>query len=522
MRRPGCFSWKPKVMAVPDYFARNAVAIAQAISGLDEERLGSILAGVRIGITLGHDSVRKEGQALTDLLVRLLSRLYPTLLFRSDSAGTVEQDARALAQRINPRVDSDGTPNIEVVVGSSTLKPWCPRQFFVGSTGWQASFSTTTMQTCTDTEIPFGPGVAACLAAANLFRHVFLPDSALDSDATFDVLQELGALGETLGTSKLSGNTVLAGCGAIGNATAWALSRIPLEGKLTIIDHQMLDLGNLQRYVLAERSDEGLSKPALAARYFAGPLKVVQYDKPLAAYLEEQDHRIDRLLLALDSASDRRAAQASLPRWVANAWTQPGDLGVSTHDFLHGACVCCLYLPERAAMNEDAIIAEAFGVPSRLMEIRLLLYRNEGAPRQLLEAIAVARDIPLDRLLPFEGRPLRSLYTEGFCGGAALPLSRMGTPRADVHVPLAHQSALAGVLLAAAALRGELRETHGSQVMQLDMLKPLPPNCCRPVAKDPRGICICQDSDYRDVYQTKYAEVRTTRQTKRKSRSRSK
>lgn len=159
-------------------------------------------------------------------------------------------------------------------------------------------------------------------------------------------------------------------------------------------------------------------------------------------------------------------------------------------------------------MNEDAIIAEAFGVPARLMQIRLLLHRNEGVPRDLLEAIAPARDVTLDRLIPFEGRPVRALYVEGFCGGAVIPLSQIGAPRTDVHVPLAHQSALAGVLLAAAAVRDVLWGSTGSHITQLNVLKPLPASPIRPAAKDPRGLCICQDRDYREVYEEKFGQVR--------------
>ena len=67
------------------------------------------------------------------------------------------------------------------------------------------------------------------------------------------------------------------------------------------------------------------------------------------------------------------------------------------------------------------------------MEVRELLYGNGGAPRGLLEASATARGIPFDKLLPFEGRPLRNLYTEGFCGGAVIPLSETGAPANDMH-----------------------------------------------------------------------------------------
>src|SRR6185312_4825959 len=342
-------------MAIPDYFARNAVAIAQAISGLDEDRLSGALDKVRVGVTLGRDSEHIEGRALTDLLVRLLARLYPTLIFRAESKSAAAESARDLARRINPHVTLEGKPTIELVVGSTRLRSWASQRLYAGSTGWTATFSDNKPQSCGNSNIPFGAGVAACLAAANLFRRVFLPESALDTDVTFDTMDHNRAAGSSIPTAKMSTDLVLAGCGAIGNAAVWALSRAPMSGKITLVDHQSIDLGNLQRYVLADRVDEGSAKPAVAARFFIGALKAIPVEQDLASFLETNGHRIDHLLLALDSAQDRRAAQASLPRWITNAWSQPGDLGISTHDFLNGACVSCLYLPERALMNEDAI-----------------------------------------------------------------------------------------------------------------------------------------------------------------------
>ncbi|MHB8812511.1 MAG: E2 ligase fold family C protein, partial [Steroidobacteraceae bacterium] len=496
-------------MAIPDYFGRNAVAIAQVISGLDEERLSAALSDVRVGITIGRDARGFEGRALLDLLVRLVSRLYPTVAFRADHDNSVCDDARDLASRINPNVELTGKPTVELVVGSTRLRSWAPQRIFVGSTAWTAAVSTSRPQPCGYTEIPFGAGAAACLGAANLFRHVFLPESRLDADATFAILGAEEPSTPITMVRAASGDLALAGAGAIGNAAAWALARTPVTGALAIVDHETVDLGNLQRYVLTERSDEGHPKPAVLARHFKGSLAADPNCLDLASFIVSRSHQIDRLLLALDSARDRRLGQASLPRWVANAWTQPGDLGVSIHDFLNGACVCCLYLPDRALMNEDGIIAQAFGVPDRIMEIRLLLHNSGGAPRGLLEAIATAREVPLDRLLPFEGRPVRTLYTEGFCGGAVIPLSQIGAPRSDVHVPLAHQSALAGVLLAAAAVRNIHGGARGSQITQLDVLKPMPAFPSRPAAKDPRGICICQDVDYRDAYMRKFGGIRT-------------
>ncbi|EQD68685.1 ThiF family protein, partial [mine drainage metagenome] len=165
-------------------------AIAQVISGLDEPRLAAALSDVRIGITIGRDAHGSEGRALLDLLVRLVSRLYPTLVLRADHDNGVCDSARELATRINPNVELTGTPTVEIVIGSSRLRPFAPQRIFVGSSAYKAMISTTRQQSCGDTQIPFGAGAAACLGAANLFRHVFLPDSPLDTDATFSTLEE--------------------------------------------------------------------------------------------------------------------------------------------------------------------------------------------------------------------------------------------------------------------------------------------------------------------------------------------
>ena len=475
--------------------------------GLDEERLASMLDSVCIGVTIGHDAGSKEGQATVDLLVRLLARLYSSIAVRDEVGGSVADEACALARRINPRVNFSGQPTVEVVVGSARARPRSAGTVFVGSDGWRARLSMCRPQVCGESNNPFGAGFAACLGAATVFRHVFLGEAGWERDVEFTVP---GAGEFADGVADVTGEVgslVLAGAGAVGNAAAWALARSDVHGTIEIVDHQAVDLGNLQRYVLAERNDEHKRKAGLVASKFNGTLGARAHDCTLADFVHKQRHKVENLLLALDSAKDRRAAQASLPQRIANAWTQPGDLGVSQHGFLDGACVNCLYLPDSRQRNEDEIIAESFGVPEKVMEVRELLYRNAGAPRGLLEAIATARGILLDKLLPFEGRPLRSLYTEGFCGGAVISLSETGAPAHDVHVPLAHQSALAGVLLAAAGVGMGMGGCADSVVVQYDVLKPQKRFQIYPAAKHPGNSCICQDKDYRDVYRKKYERM---------------
>lgn len=495
-------------MGLAPYYARGALAAAQVLQGFDEARFRERLGEVRIGVAFGPDAAASmEGRALLDLLVRLLARLYPTLLIRENGTGSIGEELSELARRINPEIELvSGTPSIEVVVGEQA-EAAAPLVLYAGSNGWDALLSPRGHRWLGRSAIPFGAGAAACFAAGNVFRKVFIDGSEFDPETTFSTFLREPRSTDAAPSFTVIGDVVLVGLGAIGNGAAWAFGRTNVNGRLWLVDHQVVDLGNLQRYILAERRDEGLMKTEVASRFLSNGLVAKPEPVTLAEFLPANGYAWDLMLLALDSARDRRAAQASLPRRVVNAWTQPGELGMSTHDFLEGACVSCLYLPEHALENEDHIIANALGVPERLMEIRLLLHSGGAVGRELLEAIAQKLNVDAQRLYDFEGKPVRSLYVEGFCGGAVLPLGSAGTPRQDVHVPLAHQSALAGVLLAAAALGSDRRAGRGTKVTRLDPLRPVPPVPTQPASKDPRGLCICQDQDYRAVYARKYTSA---------------
>lgn len=482
------------------------MAIAQVVSGLDEEVLANMLCNVSVGVAVGSDASCLECRSAVDLLVRLLARLYPTMAFRDESGCGFDRKAASLARQINPGIDVSHKPTVEVAVGAVRGELNATDTFFAGCDGWTARLSREKPQSCGSSNNPFGAGLVACLAASEVFKQLFKPEAQLGHELELSIPPSCISIANRYDVEGVVGNLVLAGAGAIGNATAWALSRVQVRGTIDIVDDEAIDLGNLQRYVLAKRIDENKLKAEFVAEQFNGTLKANAHPVKISKYLELRNSRTDLLLLALDSAYDRRAAQASLPRRIANAWTQPNDLGVSVHNFLQGACVNCLYRPEGQQTNEDATLAECFGVMDRLMEVRSMLHKNEGAPRYLLEAISVARNVPLEKLLPFEGRSLRQLYSEGFCGGAVIPLKNLDAEDVDVHVPLAHQSAMAGVLLAAAAIRSGLGEPHASIVTQFDVLKPQTKFQSYPVNKDTSGGCICQDEDYIDVFLQKYVD----------------
>lgn len=62
----------------------------------------------------------------------------------------------------------------------------------------------------------------------------------------------------------------LVGAGAIGQATALTLRASGAAGRLAVVDHEVLELSNLQRYVLSDESDVGQAKVDLVQQALSG------------------------------------------------------------------------------------------------------------------------------------------------------------------------------------------------------------------------------------------------------------
>ncbi len=115
-----------------------------------------------------------------------------------------------------------------------------------------------------------------------------------------------------------------------------------------------------------------------------------------------------------------------------------------------------------------------------------MLHLGTPLPSAFLEAVAAVLGVEVDALQRFERRTVPELYVDGLCGGAIVPLSRTHSAPADVHVPLAHQSALAGVLLCAGFVTVLERGPQvGSTATRLDALCPVAPVPTAPLGKDP-------------------------------------
>lgn len=508
-------------MALADFFGRAELAASQVLQEFDPAAFEEVLNSQVVAVAFDDAAARSvEGRITLEMTINLLSRLYPRLAVLADgvAAEGMVDNLISLSRAINPKIDvgtdSEGV-TVCLAVGDSEASG-AGVTVYLGSDGWVARVSTDRPVSSGATDNPFGAAAAACFGTANAFRAVFssqIQNGDLDEDFSVSLLDYDPASSEPanpgLGCVDLR-ESHLVGLGAIGNGAIWALSKVPrLSGELHLVDHEEVDLTNLQRYVLATMADVGASKVALAEGLLRGiGLQAHPHPERWGAYLAGRDDwKLDKVAVAVDSAQDRVGVQAALPRWVVNAWTQPEDLGVSRHTFDGDqACLACLYLPKGEKKSEARLVAEAIGLPNEWQDVGARLLKNTPTDRLFLESIAAAKGIALERLLPFEGGPLRALYVEGWCGRAVIGFGNEAGQVARAEVPMAFQSALAGVMLAAelVARATGLKYAPPPVETRINLLRPLAEVLSFPVAKDSKGRCICQDEHFVGAYRAKH------------------
>ncbi len=509
-------------MAVPRFFDRVADASSAAV-GLDRDELRVRLEGVTVALAAHPDTVPDPGAF--DLAANLLARLYPRIAVSGPANLADAAKARIIA--VNPDCDlvdggSDGTPEILWSPRRGT-----PQQVTVWACGWNVVLDGAECQDAP--AISAAAFAAACIGVGELFRLVFAEELGArgrrgPTPASFNLvtLGDAEELEPGLGAGADIGRAALVGAGAIGQAALLTLRANDCTGQLAVIDPEKLELSNLQRYVLGTDADVGAQKTALAARELqAGRIRTnklaCRWGDPPVANL-----RVDSVLVALDSAQARIEVQAGLPGRIYNAWTQPRDLGWSRHEnFGIDPCLACLYWPDRPRPHRYQVIAQELGLDEQRVLIYLAGSQPIGTPlapgvplpqlpgtpvpantdrwwtTPLIVDIAAENDLAPERLSQWGHRSLDDFYREAICGGALLDMRNAARDR-TAEVPMAHQSAFAGVMLASQLIIASTKELASRRPLETEgrynVLAPLPQLLSQPRQKSER--CICSDPDF--------------------------
>lgn len=512
-------------MATPRFFDRIADASLPFLKGVLRRDFRAALDRKVVVLEAPSDVDDLALAAGWSLSVNLCARLYPKIRLLGDKSAV--EAAAQLILAINPNCDVTQSDGKADAVLSWRALPSTPG-VFASAAGWNAIIDD-------DSKLGLPAAAPAAMAAAaiavgELFRTVF--GELLGEKGRYSI--EPGGFNlvslmprddrPAIPPSFAIGKVHLVGAGALGEMAIVTLLAANAEGELLVIDDQAVELPNTQRYVLTVDTSEGALKVDLAELACRGSrIAVIRVPARWGLDQRAMAGSADTVLVGVDSAVARIDIQAGLPRRIYNAFTGPFDLGWSRHEaFGSDACLACLYWPIGTIPNTFEVIASDIGehplrvlsyltsklpvgMPLQPMQVpRLMAAPDDSATwlhRSLLDDLA--QKFGVSDTSRWESMPLERLYNEAICGGG-LVRQTIGT-RGDLAVPLAHQSALAGVMLASqlliasepslAALRPPAIEARYN-VFGRPSQSPSVPRSCVPT-------CICSD----DFYLTRSREV---------------
>jgi hypothetical protein len=301
-------------------------------------------------------------------------------------------------------IEPDARLDRTLLVGNSTD---CQADLYLHGEGWWGGISEKPIADLQSlhgsSALPFGPYVAACLAAAEVFKAARLRPGAYRSPgAAFYSLWDHRPSGSPApgGPSvvDLEIDAALAGVGAVGSAALHCLWACPsLAGRLVVADNDSkgVDRTNLNRSVLFGRAAIGALK-ATAAAQVAGDsgIELQPFDHDIVSLNELPP----RVLSAVDTNTARAGLQNRYPARILSASTldlraealRCGPPGV-------GACLRCHNPPVVLASDAD-LRMRLRGAASE--EVDECARRVEVTSAQAREWIETGRcGIPGERLL---------------------------------------------------------------------------------------------------------------------------
>lgn len=515
-------------MALARYFSKDLLALNKLLN-TDSSIFEGVINGKIVTLAFDENAVYTfEGNCGLDLMIRLLARFYPKLnvLDLSGRNSEKQRELIELAKRINGNIENvpDTVAEDILIIAGSTSKELNSKshKFYFGSENWIAKYSVSESKSFGNSTNPFGSGIAACLLISNIFRTIFCDYIAYKEK---DLEVELSTYSLKSGSDHnpplkdiIFKDLTIAGIGAVGNGVIWALSHLEtISGEIALIDSETISRTNLQRYVLFNEDDEDQDKVLVAKTFFRQPLVNVSPCKgEWKDYIKERGNwDVDCVAVGIDSANDRIGIQSSLPRVIFNAFTEDGLIGISRHlDFISKPCLACSYIPTSKKKSRTIEIAEECGIPDKIDMVKdYYNYNaavNEVIPNyavSLLQEIANRKRIPLEKLEKYNGNKLDEFYSDFICGGTVLMLSNTENDIKEVDAPLAFQSAMAGILLAAELVKyhmnSDLMQEGRTDIYHLSPVSEINP-FHRKLVKDETGRCLCVDDDFVERYREKW------------------
>lgn len=291
-----------------------------------------------------------------------------------------------------------------------------------------------------------GASVASALAAAEVFKWLIgglplrpgitvMPNRRLVF-STYDYQLTAGD-NPPLPSLVALDDAVVVGLGGIGSAFIAAATSLPaITGGIVLVDKDILDDTNLNRFLIARPGDTGF-KVELCRQALAFHAGVRSYPDWFDSFIKEYGDRHEIAVVGVDSDRIRRAVQATRPKLILNAGTSDfASFRLTRHDYVNGACLSCIARADLTDHPGERELARQLGLDLATV----LDYQMTGHPLPI-ELLRQSGLLDEQFVQHLGNHPLAEIQ-QRLCGQLVL-----GRSQQEAAVSISFLSALPGFLL---------------------------------------------------------------------------
>lgn len=181
--------------------------------------------------------------------------------------------------------------------------------FVIDSNGWEACAGRElSPRSRVEDENIIGPAFAACLGVADAFKVASgQPDESRVRSLRISLWDNSSRpySGSVFVPEKIDlGNVLLIGAGSVGSAIVYLLHMLPITGRLTLIDHDIVEIENLNRSPLFGIENVNESKVAVCQRYLKNRISVDAFPGKYNEFIQKFGRKPGTVDLILPEANE--------------------------------------------------------------------------------------------------------------------------------------------------------------------------------------------------------------------------
>lgn len=249
------------------------------------------------------------------------------------------------------------TYDLSLKVGSGPTTPFIPVDFTIDSDGWTLCIFTGNQAVAVGHRSlnPCGPVAASAVGVAQLFKKAIglprdlWPTSLRLSLFDFRASPLDGPESHPEPPSEIDlGRSLMVGAGMLGSSTLYLLRTMRLAGALSLIDHDIVKMENLNRSPMLRFEMVGLPKAEAGAAYMQGSgMAVIPYVGTYDEYIRDYGRRPNSIDLVFPLANEFNVRQAIEhnypPLMIYGTTTMDWGANFGRHIPLKEDCLSCRY-----------------------------------------------------------------------------------------------------------------------------------------------------------------------------------